>query len=222
MNYEKDTRTAYDQAKAEIYKRQQTEGFSWIRLTTWREKLLVKRCLGQCGLEPSSVLLDIPCGTGVLGSVFAYFPSKVFASDISDDMMALAKNEYRKETFGGFVKTDIMQTSFSRSSFACVVTIGLMHRLPLVLRRKALGEISALTSRYIVLSDSVDSPMQRLKRRLLAVIRSGYRSAPSPMPLRTILEEIDAKGLRVKQIYAVVPFLSSEMVFLLEKTVERT
>lgn len=217
IDYERNTRTAYNRSKAESYKKDQTEEFGWIRFATWREKLIVGKSLRLCNLTKNDKILDIPCGTGIMGSVVSKFPASVVASDISEDMMNLAIEEYNKSKFGGFVKADITNTLFERDSFACVLTIGLMHRLPLEIRHQALKEIRSISKKYIIISYSVYSPLQKFKRWFLKAIKPSYKPSPAPISMKVILDEIKAHGLRVKRTYPVVPFLSSEIIFLLEK-----
>lgn len=216
-NYEKDTRLAYDIPKAKSYKQQQTNGISWMRFTTWREKAFVTTALKYCNLAKSDKILDVPCGTGVLGTVFSKFPSLIIASDISRDMMGLARIDYSNANFGGFIQSDITGTPFKNEAFQCVVVLGLLHRLPEGIRKQAIKEAASLSNRFIIASYSVDSTSQRIKQWLIKKLRHSHSSAPSPAPMRDIIKELTDNGLAIKRKYTVMPFLSAEVVFLLEK-----
>ena len=218
MDYERDTRLAYkSHNKAQSYKKLQTSGFNWARLATWRSNLCVEKALRKCHLTSSDKILDIPCGTGILANVLQKFPSTSIASDISKDMMTLALEDYRKTRQVGFVQSDITKTPFRKGSFHCVITLGLMHRLPKDVRKLVLGEISSLSNRFVIVSYSIDSPYQRIKKNLLKRLSTAYDSAPVPMTLKNILAEIDLSGLMIKEKYSIIPFFSAVVIFLLER-----
>ena len=216
-DYETDTRLAYNASKANSYKRQQTKGVSWMRFTTWREKLCVKKALKKCNLPSAGKILDIPCGTGILGSVFTESHFSVFASDISRDMMNLAYKDYKKVNFGGFIQADITKPPFITGTFDCVITLGLMHRLPADIRKEALQGLITLSNKYIIVSYSIDNPVQRLKQWLIRKLKPRHKSAPSPVPIHDIIRELSMNGLIIKRKFDVMPSLSAEVVFLLEK-----
>ena len=217
INYEKDTRLAYNIPKAQSYKQQQTNGISWIRFTTWREKSFVSAALRCCKLTNKDKIIDIPCGTGVLGNIFSNFPSFVIASDISREMMGLARKDYSKSNFGGFIQGDITMIPFKERAFHCVVVLGLMHRLPAGIRKQALKEVVSLSKRFIIVSYSIDSTSQRIKQWLIKKLRHSHSSAPAPASMGDILKELKDNGLVLKRKYKVMPLLSAEVVFLLEK-----
>lgn len=217
-NYEKDTRFAYNIQKAKSYKKQQTKGLSWMRFTTWREKSFVATVLRYCNLTKSDKILDVPCGTGVLGNIFSKFPSFVIASDISREMMGLAREEYNKANFGGFIQGDITEFPFKKGAFSCVIVLGLMHRLPERIRKQVLKEVTSLSKRFIIVSYSIDSTSQRIKQWLIKRLRHSHSFAPSPTPMQDIIKELKANGLLLKRKYKVMPLLSAEVVFLLEKS----
>jgi len=162
-------------------------------------------------------LLDIPCGTGILGKLLHGFPFKIVASDISLEMMELAREGYPADRFIDCVQADITNTGFSGEAFACIVVLGFMHRVPLDIKRAALREVSALANRLVVITCSVGSPLQRLKKKFLATIRRNHVPAPCPEPLREIIAECEASGFKVARSFMVVPFLSAEAMLVLEK-----
>lgn len=96
----------------------------------WRERAIVRKVLKRIGLTKGDRVLDIPCGTGVLGETLGKFLCNVVASDISREMIDLAREDYENSNFGGFVQADVTKMSFRKGTFKCVITIGLIHRLP--------------------------------------------------------------------------------------------
>ena len=93
MTYESDTKNAYrNKAKANAYKNQYIQGIKWARFTMWRQKKIVAKYLNVCNLDHSDSLLDIPCGAGYIGEILSKYPCSVVASDISIEMMELARS----------------------------------------------------------------------------------------------------------------------------------
>ena len=216
--YERDTRQAYRNAhKARVYKNYQSQELNWGRVTSWRERVIVRKALDGCGLSPHAKILDIPCGTGILGCILQQFPNPVVAADISLEMMDLAREEYSFSHFLGFVQSDINQTPFRPGDFACIVTLGLMHRLPSTIREKVLTGIASLKPRHVILSYSLDSRWQRLKQRLIKKFKPSHSSAPVPAPLKDIVREVNASGFKVIRTYHNVPLLSADIILALER-----
>ena len=216
MDYEKDTRLAYNDIKAKKYKEQQTKGISWMRLTTWRERLCVKKAIKECKLTKTDKILDIPCGTGILADILSKFSSYIVASDISREMMNFTLEDYKANIIG-FIQADITKTPFKKDTFNCVITIGLMHRLPVDIRLQTLQEITSISNRFIIISYSIDSPSQRLKHWMIGKIFPSHKSAPSPLAMQQISRELDANKLVIKRKFNVITFLSAEVILLLEK-----
>jgi SAM-dependent methyltransferase len=216
--YHTETRLAYRSKKrARAYRAQHTKDISWARFTMWRECSLVKAILARLHLTMTNRVIDIPCGTGVLGLTLRRFPCHVFAADIASEMMELARQDYSFHRFQDFVQADIINPPFGPQTFDCVIIIGLMHRLPKHVRNQALRGISSISNRFVVVSYSIDGPEQRIKHRLIKKLRPSHQSAPFPVALQDIVKELNCHGLVVKEKYRVVPFLSAEAIFLLEK-----
>lgn len=217
-DYETGTLNAYRSKKrAAEYKRYHTKDWSWARISTWREQRLLASELARYSWSAGDRLLDIPCGTGILGKLLHAYPFQIVASDISQEMMELAREEYPANRLLDCIQTDITATGFKRCSFDCIVVLGFLHRVPLDIKRAALQEISTLANRVVVITCSVDSPLQRIKRKVLAIIRRNYVPAPCPVPLREIIAECEAVGLKAVRTFMVFPFLSAEAMLVLEK-----
>lgn len=218
INYEKETRDAYlSSARAAEYKRYNAVDWTWGRLVTWIAQRAIARELSRYDWTPSDQLLDIPCGAGILGKVLHRFPFRIVASDISDEMMALARTEYPADRLISCTRADITATKFPRGSFDCVVTLSFLHRAPWEIKQAALREIAALSKRVVIVSCSVDTPLQRIKHAVLSQIRRKHVPAPCPTPLKEIAAECEAQGLRVVRAFMVLPLLSSYALLVLEK-----
>jgi ubiquinone/menaquinone biosynthesis C-methylase UbiE len=153
----------------------------------------------------------------VLGKLLHDFPFKIVASDISAEMMALAREEYPGDRLVGCVQADITQTGLPRNSFSCVITLGFLHRVPREIKSAALRELSALSSRVVIVTCSIDTPLQRLKHAVLRLLKPNHIPAPCPMRSEEIEQECIAQGMRVVGSYRVFPVLSAHTLFVLEK-----
>lgn len=219
--YEKDTRRAYrDVHKARHYQDYQSRDLTWGRLTSWREWAIVRSALVCCGLSPQAKILDIPCGTGIMGKIFRLFPNPVVAADISLEMMDLAREEYNFTHFLGFVQADITRLPFDPGEFDFIIIMGLMHRLPAKIRRKVLAEIASLRARQVIISYSIDSLGQRLKQRLIKKLKPEHRPAPVPVTYGDIIREVTTAGFKVISVRHAVPLLSADIILVLDNLLE--
>ena len=218
MSYELDTREAYrNKTKANAYKNQYITGFKWARFTMWKQKIIINRYLKICQLNSDDNLLDMPCGTGYIGEILEKYSCSVVASDISIEMMELAVNEYSSINFKGFLQSDITNTPFQADEFKCVVVLALMHRLPKDLRAQVLSEVFRFTNKYVIISYSIESPIQKVKWKLLSLISKKHIPAPASIPLKVIVDELNSFGLAILKKKRIINFLSAKVVLLLEK-----
>lgn len=216
-DYERDTLNAYrNPERAAAYKRFQATDWTWGRIVTWFEQRAVARELARYDWRPTDRLLDIPCGAGVLGKVLNQFPFQIVASDISAAMIDMARAEYPADRLVSCTEADITKTPFPRESFACVVVLGFLHRVPPEIKRAALREIAALANHVVIISCSVDTPLWRFKQAVLTRV-SKHVAAPCPASLGEIVAECELNDLRVIRAFGVVPVLSGHTLLVLEK-----
>lgn len=218
MDYARDTLNAYRSTeRAAEYKRYHTTDWTWGRFVTWVEQRALARELSRYRWTPTDRLLDIPCGTGILGKLLHRFPFQIVASDISAEMMTAAREEYPSERLTDCVQADITDTPFPRRSFDCIVTLGFLHRVPSEIKRATLREMAALSRRVVIITCSVDTPLQRVKHALLSRIKGDHVPAPCPVPLPEIISECESHGFRVARAFMVVPLLSAHAMLVLER-----
>jgi ubiquinone/menaquinone biosynthesis C-methylase UbiE len=218
MSYESDTREAYrNKTKANAYKNQYIKGFKWARFTMWKQKIIINNYLNICKLGSKDSLLDIPCGAGYVGGILSKHSCSIVASDISIEMMDLAVNEYSSKNFNGFLQSDITNTPFQTNAFKCVVVLALMHRLPKDIRKQVLSEVFRVTNKYVIISYSIESLFQKIKWKLISLIHTKHIPAPASIPLKVIVDELNACGLTILKKKRIVNFLSAKVVFLVKK-----
>jgi ubiquinone/menaquinone biosynthesis C-methylase UbiE len=215
--YESDTRAAYqDSARAASY-RDQTRRLTWARVATARELRLVAKMIEDCGGADPGRILDAPCGTGVAGPLLARLGQRATALDVSSEMMSLARAEYPEGSLNGFVRGDMTALPFLDRSFTGAIVLGFMHRLPVDVGELSIQELTRVVDRYLVLTFSVDTQFQRLKKMVLRLLRGPAYIAPAPRALREIRSSLEAAGLAVRQCESVLPGLSSAVVVLAER-----
>lgn len=218
MNYDSDTKQAYrSKDRAAEYKRYHTRDWSWGRIATWREQQCLARVLRAYAWTPTDRILDMPSGTGILGHLLGTLPSRIVVSDISREMMMLGRGEYPQDRLMGCLQSDITAMPFASDAFACVMTLGFLHRVPPDVKRAAIREIARISSRLVIATCSVDTRAQRVKHRVLGWLRGRYLPAPCPAPLSEVIAECERQGLRLVRAFMVIPFLSAEAVLVLEK-----
>lgn len=219
MTYETDTKNAYrNETKANAYKNQYIQGFKWARFTMWKQKLIVKDFLNLCNFTEQDKILDAPCGAGYIGDLLSNLDAQIVASDISMEMMVLAENEYKEVNFQGFLQSDITSMPIENDQFKCSIILALMHRLPNEIRKEVLTEIIRITSKYVIVSYSIESIAQKLKQKVLSIFHRSYLAAPSSIGMDEILSEFEGFGLKITKQKRIIKFLSAKVVFLLEKS----
>ncbi len=218
MSYEVETKNAYrNKVKARAYQDQYIKGAKWARFTMWRQKGLIKKLLDLCNLGSNDKVLDAPCGTGYIGGILSRNKASIVASDISLEMMELAGNEYYSNNFLGFVQSDITKSPFVDEEFRCVIVLALMHRLPEEIRKNVLSEIERVSSKFVIVSYSIESLSQRLKQWVLLKAKKSHVPAPASISLEVIHNELSAAGLKIIKMNHIVYFLSAKVVFLAVK-----
>jgi ubiquinone/menaquinone biosynthesis C-methylase UbiE len=218
MNYEADTKQAYrSEGRAAQYQRYHTRDWSWGRIATWREQRCLAKVLRSYSWAPADRILDMPCGTGILGHLLGTLPSRIVVSDISRQMMTLGRPQYPPSRLMGCLQSDITAMPFRNGAFRCVTNLGFLHRVPPEVKRAAIREIARVSSHVVIATCSVDTRAQRLKHRLLGWLRGRHLPAPCPAPLHEVSAEFERNGLRLVRAFMVIPFLSAEAVLVLEK-----
>lgn len=217
MSYERQTREAYRNIeRAGAYKQRQTSQWSWMRFSTRREQSVLVRLAMGLRLGADAVVLDAPCGTGVLGALLRRLGCQVVAADISREMMALAGAEYDPKTFRGFLQGDLLQLPLASDSVHAAFILGFLHRVPAPIRRGALAELARVTRGPIVATCSLDGVVQRVKARVLGLLSPGYLPAPNRALLVEIEADCRAAGLRIARLHRPMPLLSANAVLVLE------
>jgi len=152
-----------------------------------------------------------------LGPTIKTFPFSVTASDISCEMMSLAKDEYSDNHDLKFIQSDITHTPFENKSYPCIVTIGFLHRVPEEIKWLTLKELNRISSGLVIISFSSDSFFQRIKRHALSFLSRRHEPAPCPEALALMVDRVKKSGFRVIRIRPVLSFFSADTLMVIEK-----
>ncbi len=181
-----------------------------------REQRCIAKALERCSPAPSR-LLDVPCGTGKLAEVLSRHGREVLAADISMEMMILAKAAYEGQPgFRGFIRCDVTQLPFADESFDTVVCLRLIHLIPPSLRRDIINELARIASCRLIVSYGLTTRFQRIRLKLRKMITGGI-SAPHPVKFDVARQDFEEVGLNLTDSFSILPFLSCERLFVLEK-----
>ncbi|MEX2600150.1 MAG: class I SAM-dependent methyltransferase [Balneolaceae bacterium] len=166
---------------------------------------------------PHSFVLDIPTGTGKLASVFKKSASRVLACDISDQMLKIAKNEFRSVDHDNvaFQVCDAEKISDTiDESFDVAVCLRLLHRVPDPVKRSILDELGKAAN-HVIVSIGVESRFHSIRRKIRELIMGGdIRDHCYVNKMETV--QLMTDGFEIIESKAVFPFLSQEQVFLLK------
>ena len=183
-----------DVAVAERYDR---ERFS--RLTGRIFDRLEKRALRRAfaGVPRSSLVLDLPCGTGRLAETLLEQGFRVVGVDISPAMLAVASRKLQRfdDRFDTLVSDvhDLARTSSGAYDVALCARV-LMH-FPLDEQIVFLKSVATLTKGTVVFSQSLSTPYQRTRRRIKKLLRNA---APAGYPITEmqLKQLLQGAGLR--------------------------
>lgn len=216
----RDTIKRYQSATyASRYKKEYIAGFDFrsirSRIIANREVAIIREFLGGMGLYGPEwqVVLDVPCGTGKLGSCLCRFPVKILAADVSRQMMDLASNEYDPEKLISFLQFDARNIPFIDGSVDNIVCLRLFQRIPREMRMNILREFRRVVRGNLIISYSYTSWFQRLRLK----IRNLYdRERPTffSESLHEITAELNEVGFAVKDKKYVLAGLSSEVIVI--------
>lgn len=178
------------------------------------QRMLV-RVIGHAlaGVAPGSLVLDVPCGTGVLAELFEEHDLRCVRADISPAMLSVAST---RPGAVGHVRADVESLPWRPRTFAAVVSARFVMLLPPALRPRVLAGLAALTTGPLVVTVCHPYTAKSLSRLLRRLIGMRAKPVDTRRLTRGALEaEVAAAGLRVERIHWVVPLFSEVWVAVL-------
>lgn len=219
-NAEKLTRERYQSTDyAETYKKEYVEGVSMkgfrSKIIARNEIDIIERYLTAV-VRPGIAVLDLPCGTGKLGSLLSGFDVSIIAGDVSAQMLGLAKSEYTNPDTD-FRVIDATDIDIVDGTIDVVVCLRLFQRLPKATRARILSEFNRINNKFLIISYSYDSLWQKI-RSLLRGLYVKHRNVFFSENISTIRAELHEAGYEVEDQRFVLPGLSSELIILAKKS----
>jgi len=131
-----DARWGYRQLDARRYERRRYGGL--VRQLNFR---LLQRALARAlaGVPANGLVLDAPCGTGVLADFLRARGLRVVGADISPAMLAVA---HERDGALGHVRADLERTPFRPHAFDAVVCNRFLMHLPSATRVAVFRELA--------------------------------------------------------------------------------
>jgi len=204
-----------DEAQAEKYAARFERG-SRARIDR-REQRAVRRIFS--GLTGCHDVLDVPCGAGRFAVTLAQHGQRVVGVDSAREILAHAqKRLLPRGVRAHFVQGDASRLPFPDDAVDAVFCNRLLHHLLKAEERVViLQELRRVSRRYVVIS-FFDYQGFAAVRRLLKSLK-GSKPKYAGQPTREQFErELNACGLRVRELVSTGATWVSQKYFVLEKT----
>ncbi len=203
-----DARWGYRTLDARRYERRRYG--SLIRRLNLR---LIEHAIGRGldGVRPGGLVLDVPCGTGILEPGLSARGLRVVGMDISPAMLEVA---HERGDALGQVRADLERAPCRPGSVDAVVCHRFLMHLPPASRPRVLRALAELARGPLVATVCHPYTMKSAGRALRRLL--GGHAKRSPRLTRRALEvEVAAAGLRIERVIPVLPVLSELWVVVL-------
>jgi ubiquinone/menaquinone biosynthesis C-methylase UbiE len=160
----------------------------------WRWRRLIARLLGDVA-PVRGFVLDLPCGTGRLASLFADLAIDGVGADLSTEMLSVARGKLHARLLVG----DAERLPFRDDSFDGIVSLRFMSHPPAAERARILGEMARVARRFVLVDVRCRNPFREAVRRATAFARRGATRKERP-DLGAIAAELRAAGLAVRRV----------------------
>lgn len=210
-----DPRTEYqDVETAELYDSKRFNNLSG-RIFQWAERRVLKRIAKT--LPPGSLLMDAPCGTGRLLTLYLSQGFKTIGADISGEMIQVARR--RTAAWN-------RRNNFSRMDFVCIPLVDrsvdavfsirfLPHFVPEE-RIRMLREFRRVSRSRVVVSVSLSNAWMRFRRKIKEWLGHD-KPVRNPITLEGVRHELKQAGLREVEKFWTVPILSEQIIIVCER-----
>ncbi|MBP9866133.1 MAG: class I SAM-dependent methyltransferase [Candidatus Omnitrophica bacterium] len=139
------------------------QNYDGERFSTWYGRMaheVEARALASAASKYFSspgTVLDIPCGTGRLLPILFDAGLSVTGADISEEMLAVAKQRFADQATARFHKIDAEHMAFEKNAFDYVTSYRLMCHLPPEVRTRVLNEMVRVCKKTLVINYHVET-----------------------------------------------------------------
>jgi SAM-dependent methyltransferase len=203
-----DARWGYRHFDAERYERRRYG--SWGRRLNLR---LTERAIARAlaGVPAGGLVLDAPCGTGILSEFLRRRGFRVLGADISPAMLAVAR---QRGAALGHVRADLERPPCRPQSVDAVVSSRFMMHLPPDTRTRMFRTMADLARGPVIATVCHPYTWKSFQRGVRR--RLGGSAKRSPRLTRSELAtEATSAGLEIERIIPVLPLLSEVWVVVL-------
>lgn len=161
-------------------------------------------------------VLDMPCGTGRFTGHLAREGFDVIGSDISLDMMQVAKaNLAGDERIHGYVQADAEKLPLIDDAIDCIVSIRFFLHVDGPSRIRILHEMGRISRRWLIVDYRHCYSLRYLKWKIKRAL--GLTRDPLERVSKSImLSELEQAGLKLVQIFPVARLFSDKWIVLAE------
>lgn len=195
---------------AERYDRVRFSGLSG-RVFDALEKYNVRRAFE--GIPTTSLVLDLPCGTGRLAETLLERGYRVCGADISPAMLEVAGRKLAR--FGdrfSILLGDVHDLARERpKSYDCALCARVLMHFPLVEQMRFLRAVTQLCRGAVVFTQSLDTPYQRFRRKAKRPF-SSWSPVGHPLTEAELNELLDGAGLQLRRRLRPMPLLTEEII----------
>ncbi len=177
---------------------------------------LLERALakGLAGVRRGGVVLDAPCGTGILAGFLRRLGFRVVGADISPAMLEVARG---RGPVVGHLRTDLERPALRAQSVDAVVSTRFLMHLPDVLRPRVLATLADVTRGPVVATVCHPYTVKTFGRTVRGMLGRTVKRSPR-LTRRALEREVAAAGLRLERVIPVMPILSEVWVIVVHAT----
>jgi len=203
-----DARWGYRHFDAERYERRRYG--SWGRRLNLR---LTERAIARAleGVPTGGLVLDAPCGTGILSEFLRRRGFRVLGADISPAMLAVAR---QRGAALGHVRADLEHPPCRPQSVDAVVSSRFMMHLPPETRTRMFRTMADLARGPVIATVCHPYTWKSFQRAVRRRLGGSAKRSPR-LTRRELATEASSAGLRIERVIPVLPLLSEVWVVVL-------
>ncbi len=210
-----DARWGYRHLDARRYERRRYGGL--VRGLNLR---LLERVLARAlaDIDGRRLVLDVPCGTGIIGGYLAARGFRVVGADISPAMLEVAR---ARNHALGLLRADLETPPWRPGSFDAVVCARFLMHVPAESRPRVLSTLAGLTRGPLVATVCHPYTLKSLGRSGRRLLGRPTKRSPR-LTRRALAAEVEAAGLQLERVIPVLPLLSEVWVVVLRHPARTT